>query len=214
MHEFVYFEANIILSSRLKDNKFYQMKSKNIKVVVIDNYDSFTFNLVHYLESLSADVKVIRKDQVEEKHFDNIKHILISPGPGHPNEYTYLDKIIYQYQNSHSILGICLGHQYLASYYGSTLYNLKKVRHGISSELRVVDHEGLFKNIPKKFKIGHYHSWNVKTLSNDLTETALNNNGLNMAFRHKRLNIFGIQFHPESILTEHGKEILKNWLLI
>ena len=76
------------------------MKSKNIKVVVIDNYDSFTFNLVHYLESLSADVKVIRKDQVEEKHFDNIKHILISPGPGHPNEYTYLDKIIYQYQNS------------------------------------------------------------------------------------------------------------------
>ena len=107
MHEFVYFEANIILSSRLKDNKFYQMKSKNIKVVVIDNYDSFTFNLVHYLESLSAVVKVIRKDQVEEKHFDNIKHILISPGPGHPNEYTYLDKIIYQYQNSHSILGIC-----------------------------------------------------------------------------------------------------------
>ena len=116
------------------------MKSKNIKVVVIDNYDSFTFNLVHYLESLSADVKVIRKDQVEEKHFDNIKHILISPGPGHPNEYTYLDKIIYQYQNSHSILGICLGHQYLASYYGSTLYNLKKVRHGISSELLSLIH--------------------------------------------------------------------------
>ena len=80
--------------------------------------------------------------------------------------------------------------------------------------MRVVDQEGLFKNIPKKFKIGHYHSWNVKKLSNDLTETALNNNGLNMAFRHKRLNIFGVQFHPESILTEHGKEILKNWLLI
>ena len=214
MHEFVYFEANIILSSRLKDNKFYQMKSKNIKVVVIDNYDSFTFNLVHYLESLNADVKVIRKDQIEGKLFDNVKHILISPGPGHPNEYTYLNEIIHQYQNSHSILGICLGHQYLASYYGSTLYNLKKVRHGISSELRVVDHQVLFKNTPKKFNIGHYHSWNVKTLSNDLTETALNNNGLNMAFRHKRLNIFGIQFHPESILTEHGIEIIKNWLLI
>ena len=214
MHEFVYFEANINLSSRPEGNKYYQMKSNIIRVVIIDNFDSFTFNLVHYLEGLQAEVMVVRKDQFEEKLFENVKHILISPGPGHPNEYTYLKEIINTYHKSHSILGICLGHQYLASYFGSTLYNLEQVRHGISSQLRVVNDEGLFKNIPEKFKIGHYHSWNVKNLGNDLIETALNNIGLNMAFRHKRFKIFGIQFHPESILTEYGKEILKNWLLI
>ena len=172
------------------------------------------FNLVHYLESLGANVIVLRKDQIEDKYFLKSKHILISPGPGHPEEYTYLNDIIIKYHESHSILGICLGHQYLASYFGSTLYNLEKVKHGISSELKVVNHQCLFNNVPENFKIGHYHSWNIKSLSNDLQETALNIEGLNMAFRHKKLNIFGIQFHPESILTENGLKILKNWLLI
>ena len=182
-------------------------------IYLIDHEDSFTYNLAHLLDSIEPTF-VSNYYEIDQTKLEKSSTIVLSPGPGEPKDYPLTTKIYNKYKGKKKILGICLGHQYLASYYGSTLYNLKKVRHGISSELQVVDHDGLFKNIPKKFKIGHYHSWNVKKLSNDLTETALNNNGLNMAFRHKRLNVFGIQFHPESILTEHGIEIIKNWLLI
>ena len=185
-----------------------------IKLAIIDNYDSFTYNLVHYLEPIVDKVYVFRNDEIDWGILNSATHILLSPGPGLPQEANDLMKVIDQCHNSHSILGVCLGHQAMALYFGMELSNMNEVKHGVFSNIQVLNSDCLFNNLPEKFNIGHYHSWEVVDVKSPLIPTSLNDEGILMSFRHNKLKLFGIQFHPESILTENGEKILQNWLCI
>lgn len=187
-----------------------------MKIAVIDNYDSFTFNLVHYLEKHNALVTVFRNNELEVDELLDYDKILLSPGPGLPNEAGILLKIIETYHKTKPILGICLGHQAIAEFFGAKLENQQSVTHGESDEIFKTDeNEDLFEDISNPITVGRYHSWIV---SNDnfpdvLEITSVNNNNQIMSLSHKNYDIKGIQFHPESILTPHGETIIKNWLL-
>jgi len=186
-----------------------------MKIIVIDNYDSFTYNLVHYLEELGSKVTVKRNDEVEIKEIEEFDKIVLSPGPGIPDEAGLLKEIISFYSGSKSILGVCLGHQAIAEVFGADLINLKKVYHGVATNINITKEDPIFKNLPNPLKVGRYHSWVVKEpLPDELEVLALDENGQIMALKHKSLDIRGVQFHPESILTESGKSLLKNWLKI
>jgi anthranilate synthase component 2 len=185
------------------------------KVLIIDNYDSFTFNLVHYLEDLNADVTVFRNDEFDIHEIEFFSKILLSPGPGIPDEAGLLKEVIKTYSSTKSILGICLGHQAIAEVFNYSLNNLKSPLHGISSKVTVLDKsERLFATLPNEFEVGHYHSWIVdsKAVSDELIITSVDNENRIMSLRHKEFDVKGIQFHPESILTPFGKTILQNWL--
>jgi anthranilate synthase component 2 len=185
------------------------------RIVVIDNYDSFTFNLVHYLEALDAEVTVYRNDEFEINDLEPFDKILLSPGPGIPDEAGLLKEVIRTYSPTKSILGICLGHQAIGEVFNSILTNLESPLHGVSSQVTLTKNtDTLFANIPAEFEVGLYHSWLIeeKTLSPDLIVTSTNENGYIMSVKHQNFDVKGIQFHPESILTPVGKAILKNWL--
>lgn len=182
------------------------------KLIIIDNYDSFTYNLVHYLEPYCNEVLVFRNDNISYDQITNKHKILLSPGPGLPNDNKELLKVIEKYYRTNYMLGICLGFQAIGQYFGASLFNLEKVRHGIQTNLQVLNHENLFKDLPSNFLIGHYHSWIIKNIPDILKVSAVDYENNAMAFKHKDLNIYGIQFHPESILTENGQQILKNWI--
>lgn len=184
------------------------------KILVIDNYDSFTFNLVHYLEDLDCEVTVFRNDEFELSEVAPFDKILLSPGPGIPDEAGLLKDLIKAYAPTKSILGICLGQQAIAEVFGGTLSNLEKVYHGVASTIKVlVDDETLFKNLEKEIEVGRYHSWIVNpNLPEVLQATSEDENGEIMSLRHTDFDVKGVQFHPESILTPDGKTILKNWL--
>lgn len=186
--------------------------SKN--VLVIDNYDSFTYNLVHYLEDLDAKVTVKRNDKLQLEDAKSFKYILLSPGPGIPDEAGLLKQIIKIYAKTKTILGICLGQQAIGEVFGGTLVNLNEVYHGVATKVtQVVDDEYLFKGIEKSFEVGRYHSWVVNAnLPECLEATSIDDNGQVMSLRHKEFNVRGVQFHPESVLTPSGKKILKNWI--
>jgi len=184
-------------------------------ILVVDNYDSFTYNLVHYLEALDCQVTVLRNDEIELEEVKNYDKILLSPGPGLPSEAGLLNTIIKEYASSKSILGICLGQQAIGEVFGSTLKNLEKVYHGTATKAKIlVDDEPLLKNIPTEFWVGRYHSWVVEksNLGPDLEITSVDENGEIMSLRHKNFDVRGVQFHPESILTPYGKQILENWI--
>ncbi|OIQ30796.1 MAG: aminodeoxychorismate/anthranilate synthase component II [Bacteroidetes bacterium MedPE-SWsnd-G2] len=185
-----------------------------IKVLVIDNYDSFTYNLVHYLEDLNCKVVVKRNDQLSLKEVDKYQYIVLSPGPGIPDEAGLLKDIIKTYGPTKQIFGVCLGQQAIAEVYGGKITNLKKVYHGIATKIKViVDDETLFQGMPKQFNVGRYHSWIVDpNLPAELEVTSVDSNGQIMSLRHTIYNIKAVQFHPESVLTPHGKEMLQNWL--
>lgn len=186
-----------------------------MKIAVIDNYDSFTYNLVHYLEDLNATVTVFRNDELELEELDSFDKILLSPGPGIPDEAGLLKPIIAQYAATKSILGVCLGQQAIGEVFGGSLINLEKVYHGVASTVNpTVTDELLFKDLPTEFEVGRYHSWVVNTADfpEVLEITSTDENGQIMSLRHKTLDVKGVQFHPESVLTPHGKTILKNWL--
>lgn len=185
-----------------------------IKVLVIDNYDSFTYNLVHYLEDLNCKVTVRRNDQLSLSEVDKYKYIVLSPGPGIPEEAGLLKEIIRTYGPTKQIFGVCLGQQAIAEVYGGELINLKTVYHGIATKINViVDDETLFQGLPKQFNVGRYHSWVVNPeLPEALEATSVDSNGQIMSLRHKVYNIKAVQFHPESVLTPLGKEMLQNWL--
>lgn len=183
-----------------------------MKIIVIDNYDSFTYNLVHYLEDLDCEVTVKRNDNINLKYVEKFDKILISPGPGIPDEAGMTKKIIEEFFDKKSILGVCLGHQAIGEVFGGKLLNLKEVFHGVSTEIEIVANDPLFEKIPNKFKVGRYHSWIVKDLNDSLVPLAYDDNKNIMALKHKDHDVWGVQFHPESILTEHGKTILKNWI--
>lgn len=191
------------------------MNNEHPKILVIDNYDSFTYNLVHYLEDLGAQVTVYRNDEFDLSEIEPFNKILLSPGPGIPGEAGLLKDVIRTYAKTKSILGICLGQQAIAEVFGGVIVNLDKVQHGIATAAKtVVNDEILFNHIHSPFEVGRYHSWVVDpySLPDSLEITSVDDDGQIMSLRHKTLNVRGVQFHPESILTPYGKTILKNWL--
>lgn len=183
------------------------------KVFVIDNYDSFTYNLVHYLEELNCEVTVKRNDQFELEELEDYPMILLSPGPGIPEESGLLKAAIARYAPTKKILGICLGQQAIGEVFGGSLVNLDKVYHGIATPVHVIKEDILFKGLPETFEVGRYHSWVVATpLPDELEATSLDDQGQIMSLKHKSYNIHAVQYHPESVLTPLGKKILENWL--
>jgi anthranilate synthase component 2 len=185
-----------------------------MKILVIDNYDSFTYNLVHYLEDLDCDVTVYRNDEFDIEEIAHFDKIVLSPGPGIPDEAGLLKEVIRKYGPTKSILGVCLGQQAIGEVYGGTLSNLDKVYHGIATNIKtVVNDEHLFDGLEKEFEVGRYHSWVVNTDLPDVLEaTSFDENGQVMSLRHKKYDVRGVQFHPESVLTPNGKKILENWV--
>ena len=187
----------------------------NNKILVIDNYDSFTYNLVHLLQELGQQYVVWRNDKFQLDEVEPFNRILLSPGPGIPEEAGLLMEVIRRYAPSKSILGICLGQQAIAEVFGGSLYNMPKPLHGVATDIIVTDKgEKLFKDFPADSKIGRYHSWAVakETLPDCLEVTALDPDGVIMALRHKEYDVRAMQFHPESVLTTNGKKLMENWL--
>lgn len=186
-----------------------------MKVLVIDNYDSFTYNLVHIIREAGYPVEVFRNDKISIEAVKAYDKILLSPGPGIPDEAGIMKEVIKVYGPTKSILGICLGHQGIAEVYGANLYNIPKVLHGVTSRSEVVKKdEYLFAQVPSPFQSTHYHSWAVEpnSITAELEVTAINTEGLIMGLRHQRYDVRGLQFHPESIMTPDGPTMIKNWL--
>ena len=185
------------------------------KIILIDNYDSFTFNLYHYLSSLKVNVDVIRNDQISSKEIVKRKYnkIVISPGPGNPNQSGNCLKIVKSLYKQIPILGVCLGHQIIGQVFGSRIIQTKKLMHGKTSKI-MSKKTGVLKNLPKTFEATRYHSLIIdkKSLSKDLEITAETKDGLIMGVRHKKYPVHGVQFHPESIKTKLGLKILKNFI--
>lgn len=184
------------------------------KVLVIDNYDSFVYNLVHYLEDLDCEVIVKRNDQLSLEEVQPFDKILLSPGPGIPDEAGLLKSIIKTYAATKSILGVCLGQQAIGEVFGGSLENLDQVYHGVATDVSLcVTDENLFNGVPQEFPVGRYHSWVVANALPDCLEaTSYDANGQIMSLRHKELDVRGVQFHPESVLTPDGKKMLENWI--
>ncbi len=185
-------------------------------ILVLDNYDSFTYNLVHYLEQVTDEkVDVFRNDQIALDKVGGYTKILLSPGPGIPSEAGILMDLIRKYSATHDLFGVCLGQQAIGEVFGAKLRNLDRVYHGVATEMNVLKDDVLFKGLPKKFNAGRYHSWVIdeKTMPADLEVTVEDENRQIMAIRHKKFKVRGVQFHPESVLTEHGLEMIKNWAL-
>lgn len=185
-----------------------------MKILVIDNYDSFTYNLVHSVKKFANDITVVRNDGISLEEVDQYDKILLSPGPGVPDEANLLKPIIEKYAATKSIFGVCLGQQAIGEVFGGTLLNTQEVFHGVKSDITVIKNDTLFNNLPKELEVGRYHSWVVSTenFPEDLEITAVGPKGEIMALRHKTYDVRGVQFHPESILTPLGDEMIKNWL--
>ena len=187
------------------------------KIILIDNYDSFTFNLYHYLSSLKVDVDVIRNDQITSNEILNKKYnkIVISPGPGNPNQSGNCLKIVKSLYKKIPILGVCLGHQIIGQVFGSKIIQARKLMHGKTSKI-ISKKKGILKNLPRNFEATRYHSLIIdkRSLSKDLEITAETKDGLIMGVRHKKYQVHGVQFHPESIKTKIGIKILKNFINI
>ncbi|MEN8158217.1 MAG: aminodeoxychorismate/anthranilate synthase component II [Bacteroidota bacterium] len=187
-----------------------------MNILVLDNYDSFTYNLVQYIERVvKSPVDVFRNDQIALEEIARYDKILISPGPGIPEEAGISVDLIRRYGPSKSIMGVCLGHQAIAEAYGGSIYNLSTVYHGVTGRMnQVVPGDYLLEGVPGEFDAGRYHSWVVdpKTLPRVLEVTVENDEGYIMAIRHREYDVRGVQFHPESVLTEYGGRMIKNWL--
>lgn len=187
----------------------------NNTVLVIDNYDSFTYNLVHLLNEIGYEAEVWRNDKFELEAADQFEHLLLSPGPGIPEEAGLLLPLIKKYAASKKILGVCLGQQAIAEAFGGSLLNLGRPMHGIATPIQITDeNEKLFANCEGEILVGRYHSWVVDPahLSSCLSVTAVDSDGQIMALRHRQYDVCGVQFHPESVLTPLGKQMIENWL--
>jgi anthranilate synthase component 2 len=180
-------------------------------LLIIDNYDSFTYNLIDYFNQLGQECHVIRNDEPKENWTLNIDGVVISPGPMIPQKAGHLMKMLDYYHDKKPIIGICLGHQAIGEYFGAKLIHAKKPMHGKVSKIKVED-DPLFKDIPKHFNVVRYHSLLLSNFISPLKELAITENGENMALKHESLPIWGIQYHPEAALTEFGLQVLKNWL--
>lgn len=185
-----------------------------MKIIIIDNYDSFVYNLSHLIKEFGVEVTVKRNDQFKLEDIETFDKILLSPGPGIPEEAGLLMDVIRTYAGKKPILGVCLGEQAIGEVFGGKLTNLDDVFHGIQSQIKLTVSDYLFEGLPSKIKVGRYHSWIVdkNSLPDCLEVTAVSEEGYIMALRHKTLDIRGVQFHPESVLTPDGKQILYNWI--
>ena len=185
-----------------------------MKIVIIDNYDSFTYNLSHLVKELGAEVTVFRNDKVEMDSLEAFEKIMLSPGPGIPSEAGLMPEVIKRYAQSKPILGICLGHQAIGECFGGRLANLDRVFHGVATEGTQLGNDYMFNGLPRRITMGRYHSWVVSReyLPDCLEITAESDEGHIMALRHRTLDIRGLQFHPESVLTTDGREMMENWI--
>lgn len=184
-------------------------------ILVLDNYDSFTYNLVHIIRELGYDMDVYRNDKIDVEAVERYDKILISPGPGLPDESGIMKGVIRSYAPTKSILGICLGHQGIAEVFGARLFNIPKVLHGVTSTATVTDPEEiLFRDVQPSFQATHYHSWAVErdSIPETLRITAVNEHGMVMGMRHVMYDVRGLQFHPESVMTKEGPKMIANWL--
>lgn len=185
-----------------------------MKIAIIDNYDSFTYNLSHLVKESGAEVAVYRNDCFELAQLEAFDKIILSPGPGIPREAGLLIETIGQYAGRKPILGVCLGHQAIGEYFGGRLTNLSEVFHGVATKAHIVANDYLFENLPAEIEIGRYHSWvvDVQDFPDCLEVTGISDEGQIMSLRHKTYDIRGIQYHPESVLTRNGKTIIRNWI--
>lgn len=185
-----------------------------MKIAIIDNYDSFTYNLSHMVKELGAEVSVMRNDQFAMNDLQAYDKIILSPGPGIPSEAGLLLDVIRTYAGKKPMLGVCLGHQAIGEVFGAELTNLSEVYHGVQTEGTQLGNDPIFATLPERIAMGRYHSWVVSRnhFPQCLEITALSDDGMIMALRHKQYNIHGIQFHPESVLTPQGRTIIDNWL--
>lgn len=185
-----------------------------MKTIIIDNYDSFTYNLSHLVKELGVDVTVRRNDQFKLSDFEGFDNIILSPGPGIPEEAGLLMEVIRTYAGRKPILGVCLGHQAIGEVFGAKLENLSSVFHGVATEGTQFGIDPIFAGLPQRIVMGRYHSWVVskEQFPDCLEVTAESDEGQIMALRHRQFNVHGIQFHPESVLTPEGRTIVKNWL--
>lgn len=186
-----------------------------MKILIVDNKDSFTYNLKHYINQFTDDIDVIRGGEINLDKIDKYDKIILSPGPGLPSEHPVLQQVLDRYYKHKPILGICLGQQAIAEFFNAKLENLTAVKHGVISEVSHFNNCKLFKDIPSSFKTGHYHSWVVSksNFPKELTITSENEDGIITSFKHEKYDVSAVQFHPESILTEHGLQLIKNWVL-
>ena len=187
-----------------------------MKIVIIDNYDSFTYNLSHLVKELGAEVTVVRNDQFELADLEQYSKIILSPGPGIPSEAGLLLDVIRTYAGKKPILGVCLGHQAIGEVFGAKLENLSDVFHGVATPCHIIADDPIFSGLERDITIGRYHSWVVsrESLPDCLEITAVSDEGQIMALRHRELNVRGIQFHPESVLTPDGRKMLQNWMFL
>jgi anthranilate synthase component II len=196
-----------------------QNKQRHVKILVFDNYDSFTYNLVHLVEKIiHSKVEVFRNDEIPLENVKGYDKIILSPGPGIPEEAGLLLPLIKEYAASKSILGVCLGHQAIGQAFGGELINLSTVYHGVATPIQVGSGQlavsSLFEGLPSTLEVGRYHSWVVseKDFPGELEITARDDNNYIMGLQHKKYDVQGVQFHPESVLTPDGEKILRNWL--
>ena len=183
------------------------------KILMLDNYDSFTYNLVHYLEDLNCEVTVKRNDQLSLEEVDEFNEIVLSPGPGIPDEAGLLKPIIKTYAATKRIFGVCLGQQAIGEVFGGTLVNLDQVYHGVATSITIIEDDYIYEGMPKNIEVGRYHSWVVdQKLPDTLIATSVDENGQIMSLKHKEYDVRAVQYHPESVLTPYGKQLLKNWL--
>ena len=185
-----------------------------MKTVIIDNYDSFTYNLAHLVKELGAEVNVLRNDKFELEELEKYDKIILSPGPGIPEEAGLLLEVIRTYAGRKPILGVCLGEQAIGQAFGGKLTNLSEVFHGIQTDVKIKNKDYIFSGLPTEIPVGRYHSWVVDTdgFPEELVITAISSEGQIMALKHREYDVHGIQFHPESVLTPDGKQIVGNWL--
>lgn len=185
-----------------------------MKTVIIDNYDSFTYNLAHLVKELGAELSVVRNDQFRLSELKPFDKIILSPGPGIPTEAGLLMDVIDAYASVKPILGVCLGHQAIGEYFGGKLTNLSQVFHGIASIISITAPDYIYKELPAQVQVGRYHSWVVDNegLPDCLEVTSVSEEGQIMSLRHKQYDVRGIQYHPESVLTPEGRKIIANWL--
>lgn len=185
-----------------------------MKICIIDNYDSFTYNLAHLVKQLGAEVTVLRNDRFKLPELEPYDKLILSPGPGIPSEAGLLLDVIHYYAGRKPMLGVCLGEQAIGEAFGGRLTNLSEVFHGVQTPVDIVAEDPLFEGLPREISVGRYHSWVVDRvqLPDCLEVTALSKEGFIMALRHRQYSIHGIQFHPESVLTPQGGAMMSNWL--
>lgn len=222
MYQAVVLLLNIVASHTCTANH-YSTKQKitywdlGMKILVFDNYDSFTYNLVHLVEKITHEkVDVYRNDQIPLEKIKEYDKIILSPGPGLPSEAGLLLDVIREYAPTKSILGVCLGHQAIGEVFGGKLENLSSVFHGVATPCQLSTDNVLFKGLPEEIEVGRYHSWVVKEqgFPEELEITARDDNNYIMGLQHKKYDVKGVQFHPESVLTPDGEKILRNWLAV